>query len=288
MTINLGAANGDLDGHGRDFRLGDVFCISFNAFGRHVLAFIILSAIARIPFVLRFFLSVYLPLVVVPFLVVHYDYARAMFLVQQRWAYFLVYQVFDVVERVCVLIADGAIIHAVVQDLAGRPVSIAEAVGVAPRRLLPLVGVLIALVVPSGLAMGLLNLPGFIVALINWLVMSMYFVAAPVCIAEQVGVGAILSRCRFLTKGHRWQIFGTILLVAIAILLVGIVSRAINDIIWGAGDGAGVPGGWTAIIANFIGNYSTSVVIEAFYAVLAAVFYYKLRLAKDGVVAPMI
>jgi hypothetical protein len=39
-----------------------------------------------------------------------------------------------VVALVCALIAYGGIIYGVIQDLAGRPVSIAEAVAIAARR----------------------------------------------------------------------------------------------------------------------------------------------------------
>jgi uncharacterized membrane protein len=136
----------------------------------------------------------------------------------RAWFVFLLLaeQVVYVVGVVCALIAYGAIIYGVIRDLVDRPVSIAEAVAIAARRLLPLLGVSAAVVAFSRFA-GL----GFIAFLMYWLVMGMYFVAAPVCIAEQAGVGATLSRCRFLTKGYRWQIF-------VAILLVGIGGSALT------------------------------------------------------------
>jgi hypothetical protein len=110
---------------------------------------------------------------------------------------------------------------------------------------------------------------GLIIALLMyWLVMGMYFVAAPVCIAEQAGVGGTLSRCRFLTKGHRWQIF-------VAILLVGIVGSAFNNI----GIGLIFAGSWGAYAAIL----SIWIVFGAYNAVVATVFYDSLRLAKDDV-----
>src|SRR5262249_38320415 len=134
----------------------------------------------------------------------------------------------------------------------------------AARRLLPLVGVSAAALLLSRLGMGLVS-PAFIVLSIYWLVTWMFFMVAPVCIAERVGVGAALSRCRFLTRGHRWQILVTI-------LLLGTISRAI-DFAWGATVGG--PGA----IVTFYGIW---VVFGAFNAVMAAVFYDRLRLAEDG------
>jgi hypothetical protein len=230
------------------FRLREVFSKSFNAFGRHVVAFIILSAIGHIPFLLLYLW---------PFTVVRYA--------PRTWLVFLLLaeQVVYVVGIVCALIAYGAIIYGVIRDLAGRPVSIAEAVATAARRLLPLLGASAAVVAFTMFA-GL----GLIALLMYWLVMGMYFVAAPVCIAEQAGVGGTLSRCRFLTKGHRWQIF-------VAILLVGIVGSAFNNI----GIGLIFAGSWGAYAAIL----SIWIVFGAYNAVVATVFYDSLRLAKDDV-----
>jgi hypothetical protein len=107
---------------------------------------------------------------------------------------------------------------------------------------------------------------------IYWLVMGMYFVMAPVCIAKQLGIGAALSRCRFLTKGRRRQIF-------VATLLAGIVSLTFNNISLGV---AFVSRGREANIAIYTAIFSIWIVFGAFSAVTAAVFYDRLRLAKDG------
>jgi hypothetical protein len=95
------------------------------------------------------------------------------------------------------MIAYGAAIHIVLQNLADRPESMAEAIATAARRLVPLAGVSIALLLIE--ATGSPVLP--ILMWMDWLVMGSYFAAAPICIAEQAGVGTALSRCRFLTRG---------------------------------------------------------------------------------------
>jgi hypothetical protein len=249
QDINSGRAAAISMGIERTFRLREVFSKSFNVFGRHVVAFIILSAIGHIPFL---FLYLW------PFTVARYA--------PRAWFPFLLLaeQVVYFIGVVCALIAYGAIIYGVIRDLAGRPVLIAEAVAIAARRLLPLLGVSAAVVAFTTFG----GLKFIIVLLMYWLVMGMYFVAAPVCIGEQAGVGATLSRCRFLTKGHRWQIF-------LAILLVGSVGSAFNNI----GIGLIFAGSWGAYAAIL----SVWIVFGAYTAVVAAVFYHSLRLAKDDV-----
>jgi hypothetical protein len=103
----------------------------------------------------------------------------------------------------------------------------------------------------------------------------MFFVAAPVCIAEQAGVGTSLSRSRFLTKRHRWQVFGAAILVVIAeVVAIAVVGAlflfpAIR---------AGAPPALFQIV-----YYILTAGFGAFYAVIVAVFYYQLRIAKEGI-----
>jgi hypothetical protein len=105
----------------------------------------------------------------------------------------------------------------------------------------------------------------------------LFFVVAPVCIAEQVNVGAALSRCRILTKGHRWQILGVILLISTLDLAIAII--------WGNGAAplAPVGAGSVIMIMHYAVIEGIWFVLGAFNAVLAAVFYDRLRLIKDGV-----
>ena len=255
----------------KTFRVGAVFSKSFNAFGRHAVVFILLSTIAHLPEYLWSSGAA-----------VHFVTARALL---SPWANLLV----PLVGLVCVLIAYGAIIYGVIQDLAARPMSVARAVAIAARRLSPLAGVLVAVVALIGLARGLVllefltdaagikaavALSKLIAVLVSWLVMAMYFMAAPVCVAEQAGVGAAMSRCRFLTKGHRWQIFGTILLVSILDFAISIIGAFVAT--------------HPAPTDQLLGVFNAAIngiwfVLGAFNAVMAAVFYDRLRLAKDGV-----
>ena len=53
---------------------------------------------------------------------------------------------------------------------------------------------------------------------------SIFFVAAPVCIVEQVGIRVSLSRSRVLSKDHRLQIFGALILIVVADVTVGMMT----------------------------------------------------------------
>ncbi|MBO0753177.1 MAG: hypothetical protein J2P53_13755 [Bradyrhizobiaceae bacterium] len=260
MTITI-----DMPG---TFRLGAVFSTSVKAFGRHALVFIIVSAIAHIPGYLWSSSVVD-------------DYAWAL---PSPWADWLI----PVTGLISVLIAYGAMIYAVLQDLAGRPVAITKAITIVTRRLLLLMGALVPIMALIGLARPVFPesrteaaVIGFAVAsfaltAISWLVMMMYFAAAPVCVAEQVGIGAALSRGRFLTKGYRWRIFVTILLVGTLEFAIMMIGSAVAFSL--------------ALIRHWEVHHVTITVIGvilpvlgAYNAALAAVFYDRLRSAKDGV-----
>jgi hypothetical protein len=78
-----------------------------------------------------------------------------------------------------------------------------------------------------------------------------------------------------LTKGHRWQIFG-------AVLLIGIVEAVAN----GVASGVLSLGGAAAVATSPVLQV-VSLILQTFFvafnAVVAAVFYYQLRVAKEGI-----
>jgi hypothetical protein len=241
MTISYGTVGALSYGTEGTFRLGDVFGKSFAVYGRHFIAFVALTVCANIPSYM-FGWGVAAPTHSFEF---------------EGWGLLAV-----PVGIVCGTIANGAMTYGVVQDLRGAPVSIGEAVAVAARRFLPMIGVAITSGILTSLAFILLIVPG-------WMVMCMYFVVAPVCVAEKAGVGASLSRSRYLTKGCRWQIFGAFILIAI----LGGMSSGIAAVATSAVGGIGA----------MIVGYGVQAIFGAFGAVLAAVLYYQLRVAKEGI-----
>jgi hypothetical protein len=216
-------------------RLMEVFSTSFNAFGRQPVDFIILSAVGNIPSL------------VLGFADVHYPGE-------------------EIVDFVCESVAYGAIIYGVTQNFAGRWVSITEAIAIAARRLWPLMRVCVAVILIG--AIGSLVFARFSTWM-GLLATAMYFMLAPVCIAEQVGVAAALSRILFLTKEYRWKIFGATLLVVFVELVIGTIIGV-----------AGIVD--LPIALNFAAIGGMLGVLGAFDAVLAAVFYDRLHSIKEG------
>lgn len=94
----------------------------------------------------------------------------------------------------------------------------------------------------------------------------MYYVAMPACLAERAGVFANMSRSSFLTKGYRWQVY-------LLFLAGGAVVDAIVETVFA----------FTGRIGSLISNEAVGAIISSFNGVLVSVFYYELRVAKEGI-----
>ena len=95
----------------------------------------------------------------------------------------------------------------------------------------------------------------------------MLYVAVPACVIEKLGVTASTSRSVALTKGYRWQIFGLFLLVVVIALVGAFVLAKIGGV---------------GLVGQTL-SFAWQVVSTAFGAVLSAVIYHDLRMAKEGI-----
>jgi hypothetical protein len=262
---------------GGSVRLRFIFGTSFRLFRRHYAAFISLAAAAVSPF--------YLTVLVV--------WPGA-----PNWAV----GTFSIMFLVGSLLANGAVTYGVVHDLHGRPALMLDTLNALARRFLPMIGVAISLTLLVFLGLVLASTVFALIAksfpiadaALGWailpliiIVLCRYIVAAPACIAEQAGTRASLSRSRSLTKGYRWQIFGTFILIlgldAIVSILVRelIVSSAARTVLnWMRAHTGHLIAEHDVLI---VGSWIVQAVFMAFLSVVAAVFYYELRVAKDGV-----
>jgi hypothetical protein len=224
------------------FRLADVFRKAAATYSRRFVPFIILTVIASIPsYLVSFAMQGQVEGSNVAAFATGAALVLALFVTQS--------------------LASGAVIYGVVQELRGRRFSVADSIQIALRRFLPMLGIAICTSIAIAAGTVLLVFPGIILA-------CSFYVAIPVCIAEQAGVFDSLSRSRFLTEGHRWEVFGTILAVAVAGAVVeGIAGAAFEQ----AGQ-----------IGTLIGQ-ALEAIVDSFNGVLAGVFYYELRVAKEGV-----
>src|SRR5262245_32352538 len=119
-------------------------------------------------------------------------------------AFFLVFIALGVLSQ-------AMIVNAAFQDMRRRPVSFVEAVKVGLRRFFPLIVLAIISALLGMIGLALLIFPAAIIA-------TMLFVSTPACVVEHCGPFASMSRSSELTKGHRWKVFGVlVLLIAVSI-----------------------------------------------------------------------
>ncbi len=82
--------------------------------------------------------------------------------------------------------------------------------------LLPLMGVSILFAIGLTIGFILLIIPGLIL-------LVMWAVVAPVTVLERPGVFAAFGRSRELVRGNGWNVFGVIVIVALAVLIVSVL-----------------------------------------------------------------
>ncbi len=165
-----------------------------------------------------------------------------------------------IITFVLQMVAQATSLYAAFQEMRGQSFTIGESLRIGFARVVPVIGVSILVGIATGLGAALFLVPGIIVA-------CMLYVAVPACVIEKKGVIESMSRSAALTKGYRWQIFGLVLLVAVIALAGAFVLTRISG-----------PGPIGQILGFF-----WQVVLTAFGAVLAAVIYHDLRMAKEGI-----
>ncbi|WP_395645236.1 glycerophosphoryl diester phosphodiesterase membrane domain-containing protein [Terricaulis sp.] len=174
-------------------------------------------------------------------------------------------------------ILQGSLTRASVDDLSGKGVQFGAALGDGFRYFFPLF--IVALLVGIGMMIGfiLLIIPGIILA-VRWVV------SAPVVVVEREGPTRAIGRSAELGEGHRWAIFGLILLFVVfsyaCMIVLGMVMAATLGDVGPAGiittmDTTGLLiAGFTAVISAITTLIST---------VGTASLYFELRRVKDGV-----
>jgi len=182
----------------------------------------------------------------------------------------------------------ATVVYSVFLQLRGDRPSIVSAVGAGLSRLFPVLGVVFLLV----LALFGAALPGFFlgamtgvpaigvlaVAIPAAFVYVVFYVAIPAAVVERPGVMMSLRRSQELTEGNRWGIFGLILVTVVLAALVGyLLQRAF------IGDGFDLT--VTKLRTFTILESVVELVFGILGAVVVAVAYHDLRIAKDGVSA---
>jgi hypothetical protein len=210
-------------------------------------------------------------------------------------------------------IAVGATVHGTIQRLAGGSVSLRKCLSTAGSRFVSLVGiacrigaivfgigllVLFALAIPlyaSGsmkpsspnfnVGMWVTTGCAFVVPLL--IVTLRYWIAAPVCVAEQKSSGDSMRRARALQRGNRWPVLW------VAVILWGLrlsIGYGVTLALGGESPSA-VAGHSERILAAFEAARRVALIYQGLdllffsplFAVAATVAYHDLRRGKEGV-----
>jgi hypothetical protein len=250
-----------------EFRIGDVFSKTATLLSRNFLIFFVVALVAALPHLLLFGIERTGGT---------FPFAR--------------FSIAMLLSFVLGPLAQAVLLYGAFQAMRGRPVNLGECLSVGLSRFFAIIGLtmcfLIAIVLVFAVPTVLINLVarllGFVGPLLStilgiltgaglaaWL-FTTWYVATPVCVVEQKGPLASLGRSSEITNGHRWKIFGMLLLIFI---VLGIVGAVIGGLL-------GVIG--SAVLAA-LGNLLWSGVWGAFYAIFGVVTYHDLRVAKEGV-----
>jgi hypothetical protein len=161
------------------------------------------------------------------------------------------------------MISQAVMVHAAFQAMRMRPVSLGESLKVGLARVVPVFLVAILMGLLGGLAFLALIVPGFIV-------MTMWFVSTPACVVERTGPWTSMKRSAALTKGHRWKVFGLLLLL---VLLSAIVAGLLQVVLMQVG----------STILVILGTLLWGALWTAYYSIAVVMTYHDLRVAKEGI-----
>jgi uncharacterized membrane protein len=224
-----------------EFRIGDVFSKTATLLSRNFLIFFVVALVASLPRLLWAGMEVQTGGI--------FPWGR----------FFGGFALFLILNT----LAQAVIVYGAFQVMRGRPVNLGECLRVGFSRFFPIIGLIICAYLAIWIGLILLIVPGIILGI-------MWYVGTPVCVVEQKGPLASLGRSSELTKGHRWKIFGMVLLLIIVAAIVGGIIVAL----------LGLTG--SSVLAT-LGTLVWNGVWGAFYAIFGVVTYHDLRVAKEGV-----
>ena len=170
---------------------------------------------------------------------------------------FVIYVVAAIIELLLgVLGPIGALLAAIVSIVAAFLLQAAR----------PAVGrvALVSIVAGIGIAIGLVLLivPGLYL-------LTIWCLVVPVVVLEGAETFAALGRSRELVRGHGWQVFGTLVLVFIVLLVVGVaISLLLVALPMAA--------------RNFISNIVSGTLVSPFLALVLTLGYFRLLAAERG------
>lgn len=220
----------------REFRVGAVLSRAIGVYFRHVPTFIVLGAITALPNLFND---------PTPHAFDPVALARALLTL------FVLYP-----------ICQAMVLYAAFQDMRHRPVRLGEIVQKIIARIPIVIGVSICFAFAFGFATILLIVPGFIV-------FTMYLFAQPVAVVERLGVFGSMKRSAQLTKGHRWRVFGLLMVIMLVGAIFGAIELALLKL--------------SGPLAFQISNFICGALFGSSFSIVFAVAYHDLRVANEGI-----
>lgn len=227
-----------------DFRVGRVLACAATILSQHFLIFFVMAVVANLPSVLLANVG---------------GETKA----EPTGQAVILIVVAGVLSFLLSMISQAVMVHAAFQAMRNRLVSLGDSLKVGLARVIPII--LLALIVGllAGLAALLLIIPGLILV-------TMWFVGTPVCVVERTGPWTSLKRSAELTKGHRWKIFGLMLLLIIVSLIVsGLINLVFSQ--------------FGSLVLTVVGALAWSGFWGAYNSIAVVVTYHDLRVAKEGI-----
>ncbi len=170
-------------------------------------------------------------------------------------------------------VLQAALTRASIDDLSGKPVSVGNSIQVGLANLFPLFGLAIVLSLGVGVGVMLFVVPGLIL-------LCCWIVAAPALVVEKLGIFASMQRSLNLTRGHRWAMFGIIVLFYIIIFFV--VASIVTLVTTGSVGFAAMLAAQRSITYGLL-NAIVGTFIAIITSVGIAAIYFELRRIKEGV-----
>ncbi|HVC07808.1 MAG TPA: YciC family protein [Solirubrobacterales bacterium] len=135
------------------------------------------------------------------------------------------------------------------------------------RSAVPVIGPLIGASLLFALGVGI----GFVLFVIPGLILlTIWYVFAPVIVVERTGVLAAFGRSRALVRGDGWRVFAAIFVVFMVTAIAGLLLSAI---------GASIASG---AIVRIVFSAIASTLTAPIEALLASVLYFRLRAIRDA------
>jgi hypothetical protein len=179
---------------------------------------------------------------------------------------------------VLVFLGQAVLVQIGFQTLRGQPARLREAAQEAIARFSPILGLSLVICLLIFGTPGLFTLlpdlvePGLFAIVfmaISGVLFIRWSVALPACVIERVDTVESLRRSAELTKGHRWKIFGIIVLVSIPLPTVSAVLGAAISFLGPA--------------VQHLGRYVLGVAWIAGFNCVLTLIYHDLRVAKEGI-----